>query len=508
MKKILALVSLILAFSCSQENVETTVNNNDGVTDDTAVDMGLMVYWATRNIGAKTPEDYGDYFCWGETETRTNYDFPYQWGNYFESFLNKYNTVEGLGIVDNKTQLDPEDDAAHIILGGDWRMPTIEEWYQLMNHTTWTPETKNNVKGILVTSELNGNSIFIPAAGRRSGAVLYDEGDWSYSWSSSLNLTKVQLIGENESILKDNASSYYASCLAWHKYEPSKFSFADRICGLPVRPVSPVAAKVSVETLDASDISVRGATLHGKVSGGNVSECWFLMCYSTDSMRSLLQSSNKIPAIYDGNGNFSAVYDEEPDQPITLSSHSFLACAIVDGRAVYSNKPCTFNLPPVDVDMGLSVKWSATNLGTIEPESLGCHAAWGADISSSLAEGWRLPSKNEWQELIDNCTVSLNSCYYFDRDAKRIQLVLTSNITGNSLTIPVDAFTWSSMEASGNISYSYYWTSDTSEKNSNGAYALGFAIIRNSGDQRFADYKMDTSSWSKTKKCYVRAVKE
>lgn len=146
-----------------------------------AVDLGLSVKWATMNVGATSPEDYGGYFAWGETQSKSTYN----WGSYFDSVdgsdsnFNKYSTSK-------KTTLDPEDDAAHVNWGGDWRMPTDTEWIELCNNCTWTWTTQNGVNGYKVTSKKNGNSIFLPAAGYRSGSSLYYVGSNGYYWSSSL----------------------------------------------------------------------------------------------------------------------------------------------------------------------------------------------------------------------------------------------------------------------------------------------------------------------------------
>ena len=152
------------------------------------VDLGLPsgLKWATMNVGASKPEGYGDYFAWGETQPKSNYNWStYKWCNGSENTQTKYNTSSSYGTVDNKTVLDPEDDAAHVNWGGSWRMPTYEEWKELRNNCSWTWTTQNGVKGRLVTGP-NGKSIFLPAAGNRYSTSLYDAGSEGYYWSSSL----------------------------------------------------------------------------------------------------------------------------------------------------------------------------------------------------------------------------------------------------------------------------------------------------------------------------------
>ena len=152
------------------------------------VDLGLSVKWATCNVGANNPEDYGDYFAWGETTTKDTYN----WGNYkycngSETTLTKYNTSSSYGTVDNNTQLELSDDAARANWGGSWRMPTDDELTELWEQCTWTWTTQNGVNGYKVTSKTNGNSIFLPAAGIRYDSSFSATGSAGDYWSSSLN---------------------------------------------------------------------------------------------------------------------------------------------------------------------------------------------------------------------------------------------------------------------------------------------------------------------------------
>ena len=158
-----------------------------------AVDLGLSVLWATCNLGTSgfvsSPEEYGAYYAWGETTTKSNYAWStYKFGTSSSGPFSKYNTQSYYGTVDNKTVLDPGDDVAHVKLGGNWRMPTDAEWTELRTKCTWTWTTNYNgtgVKGRIVTAS-NGNSIFLPAAGSRSDTNLYGAGSGGHYWSSSL----------------------------------------------------------------------------------------------------------------------------------------------------------------------------------------------------------------------------------------------------------------------------------------------------------------------------------
>ena len=159
------------------------------------VDLGLPsgTKWATMNVGAESPEDYGDYFAWGETEPKSYYDWStYKWCNGSYDTQIKYCTDSYYGTVDNKTTLDLSDDAAYVNWGSSWRMPTRAELDELRNtsYTTWIWTTQNGVKGYKVTSKTNGNSIFLPAAGCRLSSGLYDAGSGGLYWSSSLDMSR------------------------------------------------------------------------------------------------------------------------------------------------------------------------------------------------------------------------------------------------------------------------------------------------------------------------------
>ncbi|MBR4897541.1 MAG: hypothetical protein IKZ48_01965 [Prevotella sp.] len=183
----------------------TKVQSPGGVV---AVDLGLSsgTKWANMNVGASKPEDYGDYYAWGEVEPyyssldpltwkegKNGYDWAsYKWANGDYDKLTKYcpkdliSFWDGAGTPDGKSVLDAEDDVAHVKLGDSWRMPTYDEWTELRTKCTWTWTIKNGINGRKVTGP-NGNSIFLPAAGYRDGAELYDLGNYGLFWTSSLN---------------------------------------------------------------------------------------------------------------------------------------------------------------------------------------------------------------------------------------------------------------------------------------------------------------------------------
>ena len=160
--------------------------------DHEYVDLGLPsgTLWATCNVGASSPEEYGDHFAWGETSPKDYYDSStYKWCYYDNNGywqLTKYDyssfpTIEG----DGKTELDPEDDAAYVNWNPYWRMPTSDQIEELVNCCSWQWTQRNGVNGQLGTGP-NGNTIFLPAAGYRWCESLSNVGSVGRYWSRSL----------------------------------------------------------------------------------------------------------------------------------------------------------------------------------------------------------------------------------------------------------------------------------------------------------------------------------
>lgn len=159
------------------------------------VDLGLTsgLKWATCNLGASAPEDFGDYYGWGEVTTKTEYNWNnYQWSDDGTLYtLTKYNTNpdNGLdGFVDGKTLLSDYnyvDDVARQVYGGSWRIPTPAEWQELLDECTWTWTTQNGINGELVTGP-NNNSIFLPAAGYELASI-HPQNNAGHYWTSSID---------------------------------------------------------------------------------------------------------------------------------------------------------------------------------------------------------------------------------------------------------------------------------------------------------------------------------
>lgn len=171
---------------------ENSDEGDDGLNGHDYVDLGLPsgTLWATCNVGANAPEEYGDYFAWGETEPKTNYDWStYQYGNGDHRQLTKYCSDAGYGyelFTDSLTVLMPEDDAATTNWGNGWHIPSLEQYKELLQNTTNTWITQNGVNGRLFTAP-NGNSLFLPASGFYNREELRGIGLYGSYWTSSLN---------------------------------------------------------------------------------------------------------------------------------------------------------------------------------------------------------------------------------------------------------------------------------------------------------------------------------
>ena len=220
------------------------------------VDMGLSVKWATMNVGATAPEEGGKYYAWGEVEEKETY----MWDNYHygssRTTLTKYCDSEAYGTVDNKAVLDLLDDAAYMSWGGKWRMPTYNEWDELLRNSTWTWVEQNGVKGVRVRSTKNGNCIFLPTTGYKVGADLnYKDVNIGF-WSSSLS--------------KNGSYMSYGVSIESPNNTASFYGF-NRYNGYPIRAVMDNA--ITPPTVDIPSVvtsAVSEITQNSAVVGGNV----------------------------------------------------------------------------------------------------------------------------------------------------------------------------------------------------------------------------------------------
>ena len=366
--------------------------NGQTINGHEYVDLGLSVRWATCNVGAESPEDYGDYYAWGETKTKSSYveENCETW--------NKKLKIKGTSR-----------DVAHVKWGGAWRMPIRAEVYELIDNCTWTWTTLNGVNGYKITGR-NGNSIFLPAAGYWSDA---SSGDYTHVAGrltrTSFNSSEVAYWSASQG---SGSDSFIQTGLCFGITMNSKKGWEFwRFYGLPVRPV----AEYSDEEKQAATADMR------KTSG------------------------------------------------------------IINGHGY--------------VDLGLSVNWATCNVGADSPEKRGNYYAWGETKTKSdydivncatwnksiktikgtsrdvahvkWGSAWRMPTKAEFDELIDNCTWTWTKL-----DGMNGYKV-TSKKNGNSIFFPAAGYRDVSPPAYvGGLGN--YWSSSSYESDNQHAYRLRF----------------------------------
>lgn len=189
------------------------------------VDLGLSVKWATCNVGASKPEEYGDYFAWGEVMPKEE-GYPYDWNTYkycngSASGINKY-YYNG---VSDYIELEISDDAAYVNWGGKWRMPTQKEMQELRDNCSFIWMYEEGVYGVKVTSKKNNKSIFLPAAGYCYNTSKSGMESYCYYWSSSIYYS---YNGDDEAYFMWISEDSSPSMMEKYRYY-----------GMPIRPVCP-----------------------------------------------------------------------------------------------------------------------------------------------------------------------------------------------------------------------------------------------------------------------------
>ena len=480
-----------------------------------AIDLGLSVKWASFNLGATKPEEYGDYYAWGETEPyysslnpltwkegkNAGYDWAsYKWCKGSNTTLTKYcnNAEFGYGgYTDDNLRLNPEDDAATANWGGEWRMPALEELEELDDKCTWEWTTQNGVNGYKITGP-NSNSIFLPANGGFWESIRFS-GEMCMYWSSSLYLFW-------------GTDPDFAHVIFGDK---SRHDFDDddgenelgRFRGYAIRPVyGPQTIKYDVESLSLDKTKLElpvgeTATLvatafpEGAVNGSEYSIMWS----SSDKNIATVSWLGVVKGVGVGTAIITAMSPEGKKATCEVTVQPSVAV-------------------PEAVDLGLSVKWASFNLGASKPEECGDYYAWGetepyyssldpltwkdnrgmgydwmsyqwcvgssdtifkytnsdgntvlepADDAAhvNLGKGWRMPTKAEQVELKNNCTwewISNNG----------VDGYMVSGPNGNSIFLPVTG--WRGGEEYWLPTYGIYWSSSLEQQRPYRAYGLYF----------------------------------
>ena len=315
------------------------------VSEELAVDLGLSVKWAPFNVGAGDPEEYGDYFAWGETEPKSFYDWTnYKWCNGKYNTLTKYCTSSSYGTVDGKTTLDSEDDAVITSWGGKWRIPTLNEANELINNCTWTDETQNGINGSRITGP-NGKSIFIPWSGQ------HDE-------SGLQHVNKSLIVWLNQCNGKE-----YGYTLCKKKTQQTTNHRHDGLC---IRAVYGVPISVSEVQLSKTELSL-------KVGGCEQLTATVL---PENASEKGVNWSSSMPSVASVDANGLIIAKQSGTTVVTVTT--------VDGG---KTAQCTVTVsaasPPEAIDLGLSVRWATFNVGASSPEEYGNYYAWGETTPKS-----------------------------------------------------------------------------------------------------------------------------
>lgn len=474
------------------------------IVEPEMVDLGLSVQWATFNLGATRPEQTGYYYAWGETEPKSEFSWAnWKWCDGTADTINKY----GNPPFDNRYNLDMEDDAAHVKLGGEWRMPNIAERDELFAKCTLTPTTVNGVRVIQVTSKINGNSIYLPESGYYLDTGFINDG-YATFWTSSIFFA-----GSAGSGVIHAYSSDRAETLIW---------VTDFFNGFPIRPVyGDLGVPVSQVKLDREELVLsigETATLTAMIFPENASikDC-------------LWESSNpRIVSVTTTGEVFGVSPGVARINVKTFDGNLNTYCQVTVNPQEYYEYSAAV---PEKVDLGLpsGLKWASFNLGATAPEEYGDYFAWGetqpyylsqdppvwketkeegyywpsykwcqasgealtkycnksnfgyngytdyrmilepADDAArvNLGENWRMPTDEEWEELLNGCTSSWTTIngvngYRF-----------TSNSNGNSIFLPA-ASIYNGIYLSSVGSIGNYWSSSLYDFYPDRAWCVSF----------------------------------
>ncbi len=472
------------------------------------IDLGLPsgTLWATTNVGAINPEDYGGYYAWGETATKENYDWStYKYCNGSYNTLTKYCNFSGYGyngFTDNLTILETEDDAATVNWGEGWRMPTYDEMEELLNNCTHIWTTENDISGRLFTGP-NGNSIFLPAAGRYVGTGLDDQVDFGHYLSSSY--------GD------------YSEALGWYFYAGGcHYGHCERHFGYSVRPVyNPYASPFdinlpTVTTSPAIDITASGATVSGSIiddGGSDIIDCGFTF-YLTG------YGYYKDTIHIDGIAvDFSYTFENlTPGCTYEYRAYATNSNGTAYGEFMFfsteSAGPTSGTLNGYEwIDLGLpsGTKWATFNVGANSPEEYGNYYAWGETVAketydstnyrwcnvsmysltkycsfasygadgyvdnltvleasddvatTSWGEGWRMPTKEELSELL-NCRIGTE-------EQNGVLGYFIQGPNDNSIFLPYAGYRYGSNIYHVGLGL-YYWSSCLEFEDPRGAWTL------------------------------------
>lgn len=460
--------TIIITDNKTGQTASFTVTVTDPNSTDVSgefIDLGLPsgTLWASYNIGATQPEEYGEYYAWGETEVKTKYF----WSNYIQCNGSK-ETCYDLGPEISGTSYD----AARTKWKGGWQLPTFDQFNELIYNCSYTWTTVNDVTGKMFTGP-NGKTIFFPAAGYKANEVS-NSGSYGYYWSGTQDPDNI-IRAYNLSISEEKPR-----CLNNYRY-----------AGFTIRPV---------------------------ISGLELSK---------SNTISMMENKEESIAIKSGSGNYTYEVDNDAIVTVSINKDIVTIKAMNAGDAIITVTDLqngkiariivSVAATPVAVDLGLSVKWASCNVGAKNQEDVGYYYSWGEtetkneywwstykycngssdkltkycnnseygndgftdsltilDPEDDIAHvkwggNWRMPTIDEIKELLDNCT------WNWTEQNGVEGYIVTSKIKGcegNSIFIPVTGYRRG--DEIKNENYAYYWTSSHYTRSPEYAYNLPF----------------------------------
>lgn len=487
---VLTLLSAISFFSCKpKENpvkdpdpIKPSLSSKEYITISNGDGKILL---ATKNLGATTSTESGYFLSWGESKEKDSYSDS------------AYNFTE----LEPGQRLRPEEDAASVLLGNEWRMPTAEELSVIK--AAATSYSVDGVNGRLIAGD-NGEYTFMPAGGYKQDKDLKEANTSIAYWAANASNSG-----------KEFASFWYSGAAEMN---------AKRSYGLNIRPVR--RANVQIAAVTAKDSGVNSESLSASVNLGGLSEnkiskCYFELYLSLDSKPQIIE------AIY-ANGSMEA----EASSLYPHIKYWVKACLYSDLDGYYFSEISSFDNVEeyiMEVDMGVSVNWCSYNLGTELPHQRGNYYSWGETIprdgdlksytyekspynagdeqsdcpylkynlndelstlereddaaSQYLGYQWRIPTRKEWKELVDNCDMYFATC---DKVSGRL---LVSKINGKSIFFPFED------RGDGNF-VGYYWSSnirlnESSEEIKENKYHYDYAYFACLSDKNFNDESIE-----------------
>ena len=424
--------------STTQVTPAVCLAQNSRAVETLIVDMGLPdgTKWAVRNVGAQSATDFGDYYAWGETETKSSYtDENYRYGT--------RNLGENLNISGT------QNDAAFVHWGGSWRMPTKKEWEDLNNldYCTWEWQTVNGINGFIVTSVANGNKIFLPAAGIMYNESLY-YGNSGASYFTANQVDNNSVYAHSLSFFNGNNRNIFSGSgygIA-NTYSEPAYSSPKRFMGKPVRPVMSTIKATS----DGMELTIQTDSASWKL--GDTQTTLYGSLRSTTPIKGEVTVGFVV-------GDSAAITVDEKAGGVHNYRYKYSTTTTTAGRITYSlpvydnigywyrafvqtsdtvmyGTPRHYAYEMVDLGLESGTLWANMNLGANAPEETGNYYAWGEtetksdyqsstyrfasltqnigynhDISGTqydaahinMGNAWRMPTFDDMKELRDDC---------------------------------------------------------------------------------------------------------